>query len=92
MLCVLIEDCAKDGGEEFLPRYVAFELQIVTDSIGIRLKNTVHLGKNSLPPSLAQSSILQSNRKFYHIYTVTTVIHKLLNLIGTQGIAEFGPK
>ena len=34
----------------------------------------------------------QSNRKLYHIYTVTIVIHKSRNLIGTLGIAEFGPK
>ena len=37
-------------------------------------------------------SILQSNRKFYHIYTVTIVIHKSRNLIGTVGISKFGPK
>ena len=35
-------------------------------------------------------SILQSNRKFYHICTVTIVIHKSRNLIGTVGIATFG--
>ena len=37
-------------------------------------------------------SILQSNRKFYHIYTLTIVIHKYSNLIGTEEIAQFGPK
>ena len=37
-------------------------------------------------------SILQSNRKFYHIYTATIVLHKSRNLIGTVGIAKFGPK
>ena len=37
-------------------------------------------------------SILQSNRKFYLIYTLTIVIHKSRNLIGTLGIAKFGPK
>ena len=37
-------------------------------------------------------SILQSNLKFYHIYTVTIVIHKSRNLIGTLGIAKFGHK
>ena len=37
-------------------------------------------------------SILQSNRKFYHIYTVTIAIHKSRNLIGTVGIAKFGPE
>ena len=36
-------------------------------------------------------STLLSNRKFYHIYTVTIVIHKSRNLIGTVGIAKFGP-
>ena len=34
----------------------------------------------------------QSNRKFYHIYTLTMVIHKSRNLIGTEEIAQFGPK
>ena len=33
-------------------------------------------------------TILQSNRKFYHIYTVTIVIHKSRNLIGTVGNRE----
>ena len=37
-------------------------------------------------------SILQSNQKFYHIYTVTIVIHKSRNLIGTEEIAQYGPK
>ena len=37
-------------------------------------------------------SILQSNRNFLHIYTITIVIHKSRNLIGTVGIAKFGPK
>ena len=32
-------------------------------------------------------SILQSNRIFYDIYTLTIVIHKSRNLIGTGGIA-----
>ena len=36
-------------------------------------------------------SVLQSNRKFYHIYTLTIVIHRSRNLIGTGGIAKFGP-
>ena len=44
----LIEDCAKDGGEDLFRRSIAFELQIFNDSIGIRLKNAVHLGKNHL--------------------------------------------
>ena len=34
--------------------------------------------------------ILQSNRKFYHIYTITIVIHRSRNLIGTVGIGKFG--
>ena len=37
-------------------------------------------------------SILQSSRKFYHIHTLTIIIHKSRNLIGTGGIAKFGPK
>ena len=37
-------------------------------------------------------SMLQPNRKFYHIYTVTIVIHKSHNLIGTVGIAKFEPE
>ena len=46
--------------------------------------------RNSNPVGVV--SILQSNRKFYHIYTVTIVIHKSRNLIGTVGSAKFGPK
>ena len=30
--------------------------------------------------------------KLYHIYTVKIVFHKSRNLIGTVGIAKFGPK
>ena len=30
--------------------------------------------------------------EIYHIYTLTMVIHKSRNLIGTLGIAKFGPK
>ena len=36
-------------------------------------------------------SILQSNGNFYHIYTITIVIQKSRSLIGTVGIAKFGP-
>ena len=57
-----MEDCAKDSREEFLPRCIALELQIFTDSIGTLLKNALHLSKNSLPPSSAQSSIRPSFR------------------------------
>ena len=32
----------------FLPRCIAFELQIFNDSIVVRLKNAVHLGKKFL--------------------------------------------
>ena len=45
---VAIEDYAKDDGEYFLPRRIAVELQIFKDSIGIRLKNEVHLGTRFL--------------------------------------------
>ena len=46
----------------------------------------------TLPYPTGVFSILQSNRKFYHIYTLTIVIHKSRNLIGTEEIAQFGPK
>ena len=36
------------AARKFLPRCTAFELQIFNDSIGIRLKNAVHLGKKFL--------------------------------------------
>ena len=51
-------------GEVLLPRCTAFELRILNDSIGIRLKKTMHLGKNSSPSSLAQSSIKWGLRLF----------------------------
>ena len=44
----------------------------------------------SIPWSVVSSP--QSNRQLHHIYTVTIVIHKSSNPIGTQEIAEFGPK
>ena len=37
-------------------------------------------------------SILQSNRKLYHIYNITIEIHKSRSLISTVRIAKFGPK
>ena len=43
-----IDDCAKDGGEELLPRCVAFDLWIFNDSIGIRSKSATRLGKKFL--------------------------------------------
>ena len=43
---IAIDDYAKDGGDELLPRCIAFELRILNDSAGIRLKNAVHHGKN----------------------------------------------
>ena len=46
-----IEDYAKDGGEELLPRCIAFRIQIFNDSIEIRLKNAVHPGKKFLTAS-----------------------------------------
>ena len=36
------------AGRNFFPRCVAFELQIYFDSIGIRLKSAMHLGKKFL--------------------------------------------
>ena len=43
-----MDDHAKDGGEELLPRCIASELCFFNDLIGIRLKNAVHLGKKFL--------------------------------------------
>ena len=39
---------------------------------------------------VAVFSILQSNRRCYHIYTVTIVIHKSRNLIGTEELLSLG--
>ena len=58
------------------------------------LQSSMELGKNhgfEYYP-MGVFSILQSNRKFYHIYTLTIVIHKSRNLIGAEEIAQFGPK
>ena len=44
----IIDDYAKDGGKELFTKMHAFELRILNDSIGIRLKNAVHLGKKFL--------------------------------------------
>ena len=44
--------------------------------------NYVRIRSSNLNP-VGVFSIPQPNRKFYHIYTVTIVIHKFRNLIGT---------
>ena len=43
-----IEDCAKDGGEEFFTEMHCVRIINLKDSIGIRLKNAIHLGKKFL--------------------------------------------
>ena len=43
-----MDHCAKDGGEDFLPRCTVLELRILNDPRsyrGIRVKNLMHLGK-----------------------------------------------
>ena len=40
----MIDDRAKDGGKEFLPRCIAFFNRIPIESSTIRNKNAVHLG------------------------------------------------
>ena len=45
---VPIEDCAKDGGEVFLPRCSAFFNQIPIESLKICNSNAVYLGKKFL--------------------------------------------
>ena len=52
-----IDDYAKDGGEEFLPKCTAFFNRIPLESLKICNSNAMHIGKNSSPPSLVQSSI-----------------------------------
>ena len=54
------------AARSFLPRCIAFELQIFNDSIGIRLKNAVHLGKKFLAAIL--SAILYCTR---HIHSIS---------------------
>ena len=48
-----MDDYAKDGGEQFLPRCTAFFNRIPTESLRIRIKNAMRLSKKSSPPSLA---------------------------------------
>ena len=43
-----IDDYAKDGGEELLPRCTAFFNRIPTESLWIRNSNAMHLGKKFL--------------------------------------------
>ena len=44
----IIDNYAKDGGEELLPRCIAFELRMLNDCMGIRLENAVDLGRKFL--------------------------------------------
>ena len=45
---ITIDDYTKDGGKEFLSRCTVFYLQIPNNSVGIRLKNAMHLGRKFL--------------------------------------------
>ena len=58
------------------------------------LQSSMELGKNHGFESLSHGSVFNSssNLKFNHIYTLTIVIHKSRNLIGSEEIAQFGPK
>ena len=52
-----IDDCAKDGGEELLPRCIAIEAEIFKKSIGIDYRAQCILVKSSSLPSFALSCI-----------------------------------
>ena len=46
-----IDDCAKDGGEEFFTDYTAFFNRIPIESLKICNSNAMHLGKKFLAAS-----------------------------------------
>ena len=52
------DDYAKDGGEEGFTNMHCIRITEINDSIGIRLKNAMHLGKSSSPPSILNNRIL----------------------------------
>ena len=56
---VAIDNCMEDGGKEFLPRCTALYLRMIDDSVGILLKNAMHLGKKFLAAIF--SSIVYGN-------------------------------
>ena len=57
----IIDDCTKDGNEESLTRCTAFELRILNDSVGIRSKNRMHLGKKTPRHHLQRNHLLPWN-------------------------------
>ena len=86
--------CSRGTHNETMKNFFHCEKTALFSSIinGIRIsvRPGIRAASNLNPVGLF--SILQSSRKFYHIYTVTIVIHKSRNLIGTVGIAKVGPK
>ena len=57
IIMMIVDDCVKDGGEEFLPKCIVFFNRIPVESLKIHDSNVMHRGKNSSPPFLAQISI-----------------------------------
>ena len=76
-----IDDCAKDGGEEFLPSFTAFFNQIPIELLKICNSNVVHLGKKFL--SAIFSAILYYEfTKFPH--SKATIIDQLIYVVFYQ--------
>ena len=43
-LGALTDDCTKDGGDKLFTKMHCCRIRVFNDSLGIRLKNAVHLG------------------------------------------------
>ena len=71
----------KMAARSILPRCTALKLRILNDSMGIRLKNAMDLGKNCSPPSLAQPSPLQSQKRCLN-KSKETELHGVQPMIG----------
>ena len=61
VVALSIDDCAKDGCEEFFTEMHCVRITNLEDYIGIRLKNAVHLGKKFLAAIF--SAIVYSGKK-----------------------------
>ena len=75
------------AARNFLPKCIAFELQSFNDSIGIRSKNAVHLGKKFLATIF--SAILYWQMVYYRLISVIAIFSRTLEKIVHDQIFEF---
>ena len=71
------------AARNFLPRFIAFELQIFNDFLGIRLKYAVHLGKKFLAAIFSAIIYCQAmeDKKLNFLQEMLVEYHKSITFV-----------